>query len=223
MFKKSFSAFIVFLCCFMMACHAPKSLHHESLKEGDLLFQHLNCGPLCEAIEAVTQGVEGKKFAHCAMIVKIDDSLKVIEAIGNKVQTNSITAFFARSGDTNGVHNVTLGRVKNKYKSLLKKAVEFAKKQIGQPYDDEFLLDNGKWYCSELLYESFKAANNQKDFFILSPMTYKQPGSNDFFPAWIDYYRQLKAPIPEGKPGINPGSISRSDKIEIIQYPVLIK
>ena len=37
-----------------------------TLKEGDLLFQDLNCGELCDAIETVTQGVDGKDFSHCA-------------------------------------------------------------------------------------------------------------------------------------------------------------
>jgi hypothetical protein len=29
----------------------------ETLQEGDLLFQNLNCGELCDAIEAVTEEV----------------------------------------------------------------------------------------------------------------------------------------------------------------------
>ena len=208
--------FVLYVVFGGILCAQPNNVN---LKEGDILFQHLNCGPMCEAIEAVTQGVDGKKFAHCALVIKINDSLKVVEAIGNKVQLNSLAAFFARSGDTNALKNITIGRLKKEFKQLVTDAMAFAERQIGQPYDDEFLLDNGKWYCSELLYESFKVANNHKDFFLLYPMTYKLPGSNDYFPVWIDYYLGLNAPIPEGKPGINPGSISRSDKIEIIKYP----
>jgi hypothetical protein len=47
-------------------------------------------------------------------------------------------------------------------------------------------------------------------------MTFKDPNTHAFFPAWVDYYQQLKQDIPEGKPGINPGLISRSNKIQII-------
>ena len=60
------------------------------LKAGDLLFQDLNCGPLCDAIEAVTEGENGRDFSHCAMVISINDSLKVIEAIGQQVQINSL-------------------------------------------------------------------------------------------------------------------------------------
>jgi hypothetical protein len=47
-------------------------------------------------------------------------------------------------------------------------------------------------------------------------MTFKKPNSNDFFPAWVEYYKNIGIQIPEGKPGCNPGGISTSDKIKII-------
>jgi hypothetical protein len=188
----------------------------ETLQEGDLLFQDLNCGELCDAIEAVTEGVNGKDFSHCAMVVKINDSLKVLEAIGDQVQVNTLKDFFARSGDTASIQNITVGRVLEKYQPIIAKASLKAKEYIGQPYDDVFLMNNNSWYCSELLYEVFKEANDAQDFFELNPMTFKDPNTHTFFPAWVDYYKQLKQDIPEGKPGINPGLISRSDKIQIV-------
>ena len=190
--------------------------HPETLQEGDLLFQDLNCGELCDAIEAVTEGVNGKDFSHCAMVVKINDSLQVVEAIGDQVQVNTIKDFFARSGDTASIQNITVGRVLEKYQPIITKACLKAKEYIGQPYDDVFLMNNKSWYCSELLYEVFKEANDAQDFFELNPMTFKDPNTHTFFPAWVDYYQQLKQDIPEGKPGINPGLISRSDRIQII-------
>jgi hypothetical protein len=42
-------------------------------------------------------------------------------------------------------------------------------------------LNNGKWYSSELLHQPFKEANNQKDFFELASMTFKDPKTNHFF------------------------------------------
>ncbi len=188
----------------------------EALQEGDLLFQDLNCGELCDAIEAVTEGVDGKDFSHCAMVVKINDTLKVVEAIGDKVQVNTLKDFFARSGDTASVQNITVGRVLEKYQPIVAKAAMKVKEYIGQPYDDAFLMDNNSWYCSELLYDAFKEANDAQEFFELNPMTFKDPKTNDFFPAWVDYYQQLNQDIPEGKPGINPGLISRSDRVHIV-------
>lgn len=204
----------LYCCILICSCRQPG---HNEFKEGDLLFQDLNCGALCDAIETVTEGINGKDFSHCAMVVSINDTLKVIEAIGGGVQVNSLKTFFKRSGDTISIKNITIGRPKKEYEAIIPKATAFAIQQIGQPYDDEFLLNNNKMYCSELLYESFKAANHNDDFFTLQPMTFKDPETNDFFPAWVDYYQALQEPIPEGEPGINPGLISRSDKIEIIR------
>lgn len=204
----------IFLIALLSGC--TNSKNSLNLKEGDLLFQQLNCGELCHAIEAVTYGVNGKDFSHCAIVVNMNDTLKVVEAIGDQVQVNSIQNFLARSGDTLELKRTTIGRVKKKYAPLIQQATAFAKNQIGEPYDDEFLLKNDKWYCSELLYESFKDANNSSDFFKLEPMTFKDPKTDAFFPAWVEYYKQLNAEIPEGKAGINPGLLSRSSKIQII-------
>ncbi len=206
---------------FCYCCTSAPSCKHlyqaEVLREGDLLFQNLNCGELCDAIETVTEGVDGKDFSHCAMVTKVNDTLKVIEAIGDRVQVSSLQNFFARSGDTVLIQNITIARVKHQYENLLPNAISNADKLIGQPYDDEFLLSNGKWYCSELIYETFKQANNQNDFFQPEPMTFKNPKTKSFFPAWVRYYKKINTEIPEGKPGINPGLISRSNKIKIIK------
>ena len=213
--------FLLLYCC-TLAPSCNHSHQNKSLQEGDLLFQYFNCGDLCNAIEAVTEGFNGKDFSHCAIVVKINDTLKVVEAIGDKVQINSLNNFFERSGDTSTIKNVTIARVTHNYEPLITKAIAFVKQQIGQPYDNDFLIDNGKWYCSELLYQSFKEANNQKDFFGLAPMTFKDPKTNNYFPVWVDYYKQLNIEIPEGKQGVNPGLISRSSKIQILKFEHII-
>ncbi len=214
--KKPIGIIVFFSYC-MLTFSLATAQEGNGMQSGDLLFQDLDCGDLCDAIEAVTEGVNGRDFSHCGMVVLINDTLKVVEAIGKVVQVNSLETFFARSGDTSTINNITVARLKSNYKSLLNRATTYALEQLGQPYDREFLLDNGKWYCSELLYGSFKAANNGQDFFELAPMTYKDPSTQEFFPAWVNYYDQLKADIPEGKSGLNPGSISRSNKIQIIK------
>lgn len=212
----SLKNFIKVLFAFFSFQVNAQTLAIKGLQEGDLLFQDLNCGELCDAIEAVTEGANGQDFSHCAMVIRDADSLVVVEAIGNKVQLNSIQKFFARSGDTLAVKNIVVGRVKQPYKELIPVAAANAKALVGQPYDDAFLPDNNKWYCSEVLYEAFRKASNS-DFFELAPMTFKDPRTQAYFPAWINYYRELNVEIPEAIPGLNPGSISRSNKIEIVK------
>jgi len=141
---------------FACTTNPPKA----EVQHGDLLFQNLDCGDLCDAIEAVTYGIDGKDFSHCAMVVEINDSLKVVEAIGSQVQINSLASFYKRSGDSS---NITVGRLRPEHRSLIPDASKYAMLQVGEPYDDVFLPNNDKWYCSELIYESYKTANNGKD------------------------------------------------------------
>lgn len=197
----------------MHGCSKPTT---TNLAKGDILFQNLGCGDLCAAINAVTEGVDGKKFSHCGLVVQLGDSLCVIEAIGSAVQLTALRTFFARSGDTALMHNITVGRLKHEYANLIDGAVDYALHQLGVPYDSLFLMNNGSLYCSELIHEAFREANGGADFFTLKPMTFKMPSSTEFFPAWVDYYRAMGADIPEGEPGTNPGLISTSDKIQII-------
>ena len=189
-----------------------QSQHLPKLKTGYLLFQNIDCGPLCDAIEAVTEGVEGHDFSHIGLVYMRNDSTYVLEAIGKDVHLTPLALFAQRSS-----HPLVVAAVKKKYETIASTAVIVALQKCGTAYDDVFLYGNGKYYCSELIYDAFKEANNNKSFFQLHPMTFKVPGKNEFFPAWIEYYKQLGMPIPEGELGINPGSISRSNKLKIIR------
>lgn len=200
--------YILFL---LLASPALFAQSKFELKDGDLIFQDMDCGPLCDAIEAVTEGYDGVDFSHMGLVYHRNDTIYIIEAAGKAVRLNTLEKF-----SKNTVKPMYLGRLKKKYRKLINPAIDFSLKQIGVPYDAEYVYNNGSYYCSELIYDAFKEANNGKPFFQLFPMTYKQPGTQKFFPAWVDYYNKIGKPIPEGQPGCNPGGISVSDKIEII-------
>jgi len=180
------------------------------LKTGDFIFQNIACGPLCDAINAVTQGYQGNKFNHMGLVYLRNDSVLIIEAIGKDVHLSPLKDFLARSKSPHYT-----GRLKSAYQKDIPAALSFAMKQMGIKYDSQFLYDNGMYYCSELIYDAFKYANNGKAFFKLYPMTYKEPGSGEYFPVWKAYFEQLNMEVPEGKPGCNPGGISLSDKIDM--------
>ncbi|MFM2385814.1 MAG: hypothetical protein RL660_571 [Bacteroidota bacterium] len=204
---------LLFLALAIGACNNSNTQNTTAkLQAGDLLFQDLNCGDLCNAIEAVTEGVNGRDFSHCAMVVTVADSLAVVEAIGDTVQINSIAKFIARSGDS----NIVAARVKPNLQKLLPAASTFALAQVGKPYDDIFNIADDNYYCSELIYKAFKQANAGKDVFALYPMTFKDPNTKNFFPAWVNYYQELKCAIPEGAPGLNPGGISRDSNLTVL-------
>lgn len=193
--------FSIFLCgtgCIFSSSH--------SFREGDFLFQVLEGESLDDAITEVTAVDGHRSFTHCAMIVCLSDSMMVIEAIGDSVQVISIDKFYSRSG---GADNVVRMRLKREYRSYIHGATSFALSLRGQPYDDEYLPDNGKWYCSELLAVAFNTSAG-KEIFSFHPMTFKDPETGGFHPMWVEHYSRLGIAIPEGVEGNNPNDLAYS-------------
>ncbi|MCS6981863.1 MAG: YiiX/YebB-like N1pC/P60 family cysteine hydrolase [Flavobacteriales bacterium] len=185
-----------------------------TLRSGDILFQDLNCGPLCDAIETVTWGTGGRDFSHCGLVVERGDSIYVLEAIGEKVQLTPLRRFFARSGDTDRVENILAGRFDGLSHELREKAAQIGLRELGKPYDDVFLPNNDAWYCSELVAYAYNEAAGRA-VFEPAPMTFRAPGSQTFLPVWKRYFDSLKVEIPEGMPGFNPGALSRHPALRV--------
>jgi hypothetical protein len=207
--KNFFLASLILLSFCLPATAQEKG--HLKLESGDLIFQDLDCGGMCDAIESVTRSYSGYHFSHIGLVHRTGDKVMVIEAAGAGVREIPLDSFARRTANP-----MLVGRVKDQYKKTIDKAIDFSIRQLGIPYDDAFLYNNGKYYCSELIYDAFKYANDNQPFFQLEPMTFKEPGSDQYFPVWVDYYKKLEQAIPEGAPGCNPGGLSRSEKINII-------
>ena len=182
------------------------------LQEGDLLFQDLDSSPLCDAIELVTPGYNGANFSHIGLVVLDNDTLKVLEAIPPKVMITNLDDFINRSFDKNGNPKVIVGRLKKEFTNSISNAVSYSKSKLDITYDEVFLINNETYYCSELIYEAFL----NDSIFELKPMTFLHPKTKDTLKVWKEYYSDLNTNIPEGNPGINPGIMSLSNKIDIV-------
>ena len=182
------------------------------LQEGDLLFQDLDSSPLCDAIELVTPGYKGANFSHIGLVVLDNDTLKVLEAIPPKVMITTLDDFINRSFDKNGNPKVIVGRLKKEFTNSISNAVSYSKSKLDITYDEVFLINNETYYCSELIFEAFE----KDSIFQLKPMTFLHPNNKDTVTVWKEYYSDLNTNIPEGNPGINPGIMSLSNKIEIV-------
>ena len=185
-----------------------------TFQEGDIFFQDLDCGPPCDAIEAVTQGYMGSNLSHCAIITEVGPNLKttkLAEAIGETVTETTLEEFLNRS------NKVLVGRLKKEHAELIPIALKHIEDNLlGKPYDYIFDITDDTYYCSEIIYEGLKVADDTKDLFALNPMTFNEPGTNTPFIHWVDYYEKLEQPIPEGKLGLNPGGMSQSKAIDIV-------
>src|SRR5690606_3496647 len=68
------------------------------LKNGDLLFINVNCGAMCDAINAVTEGFENNDFNHVGMIYSDNnEDFFVYEAISTGVVKTPLNDFLKRT------------------------------------------------------------------------------------------------------------------------------
>ena len=198
--------FIIFFIIFL----SSKAQEKIVLQNGDFIFQSMNCGPLCDAINEVTDGYKGHDFSHMGMVYIKNDAVYIIEASGQEVKVTPWETFKTYTNQ-----KMYVGRLKKKYQKYIPSAIDFSLKQVGVPYDDAYIYNNQKYYCSELFYDAILFAYH-KPFFKLEPMTFISPKTKAFFPVWVDYYKQQNIEIPQGQLGCNPGGISKSKKLKII-------
>ncbi|MGB3617444.1 MAG: YiiX/YebB-like N1pC/P60 family cysteine hydrolase [Catalinimonas sp.] len=198
------------LCLFLFVMMGPVFGQGFRLQPGDLLFQDLDCGPLCDAIEAVTEGTEGADFSHVGIVSRVEgDRVWITEAVAAGVVRTPLANFLRRSADASGRPKVVVGRLKAAHRARIPDALAQLRHYEGRPYDRVYRMDDSTYYCSELVQEVF-------GLFTVQPMTFLDPATGRTFPAWVDYYEALGVPIPEGAPGLNPGGVSRSDALDIV-------
>ena len=182
------------------------------LQNGDILFQDLDSSELCTAIESVTNGYMQSDLSHVGLVVYKNQEILVIEAIPPKVILTPLDTFLNRSKDDNGKPKVIVGRLKQEYKHLIDKSINYCLSKIGYDYDEEFIFENNSFYCAELIYNSF----DNDEIFKSKPMSFENPDDENILKIWEEYYSKINKPIPKNKLGINPGLMSISNAIEIV-------
>lgn len=108
-----------------------------------------------------------------------------------------------------------LARLKPPCRKLIPKALALGMACIGKSYDYGYVLGDSSYYCSELIYQILKDANQGQEVFPLNRMTFKD-STGRILPDWESYFERHSMPVPEGEAGINPGAMSRSRKVLLL-------
>ena len=75
------------------------------------------------------------------------------------------------------------------------------------PYDYSFRPDNGKFYCSELVWECYRTSDGSP-IFTAHPMNFRaEDGTLPQF--WTELFARRGESVPEGVPGTNPNDMSQ--------------
>lgn len=183
-------------------------------KHGDLIFTQIGSG--ANAISAVTEGYRGARINHIGVVVLNIKGTYVLEAFPPEVRVTQIAVHLRRSAYVTDTPRFLLGRLNEEHAALIPAAIEYGLQQRNKPYDQLYLTDEGSLYCSELVIDMFKSANNGVEFFVEKPMSFIDLVTGDIHPVWIEYYAKFGMEVPAAHPGSNPGDISKDDRITIV-------
>lgn len=162
---------------------------------GDLLFHVTDQG---NAVTDVTPGM----IDHVAIYV---GNGQVIEAISEGVTTTPLLQLKQREG---GYYLIGVVNGANKRQS-----VQNSFTYLGRNYDHLYLPDNDDIYCSELVELAYVNKNGEKVFEPI-PMSFHD-SNGQITPYWIRFYKLYGMEVPEGKPGTNPGELSKRKNVRI--------
>jgi len=91
-------------------------------------------------------------------------------------------------------------------------AVRRARSFLGVPYDYSYRPGREKLYCSELVWESYRAEDGTP-LFTARPMNFRAAdGTMPQF--WTELFAKAGEEIPEGVPGTNPNDMARESILE---------
>lgn len=208
---------IVVLTTLLVAC-APRT---ERLRTGDLIFcavpSETDEGTAAGAI-AASVGHGNVNIIHVAIAEVADDTVWVIDATMKRgVDRHPLDTLIRDFTGAGGEKPVLL--VKRLKKGFSPQFIDNAKRFLGQPYDYWFQPDNGRQYCSELVWESYRGPDGTP-LFDSYPMNFKGP--DGAYPAyWVQLFEELGEPIPQDAPGTNPQDMADADILRDVRLPAV--
>ena len=131
----------LFVIMALMTISCNNDVDVNALQEGDIVFIESQSSQ-SPYIKIGTMS----KWTHCGVVVNTPEGMKVLEA-SKTVKLTPFNSFIGRAKN----ENWCIKRPKQK----LTKPINY-NKYIGQPYDLEFKFNNGKMYCSELVWLVYK-------------------------------------------------------------------
>ncbi len=194
------------ICVLMLTLLSACTNSGYTPRNGDLLFKVAGDSAPSKAIADATAWHDSVKFSHVAIVATENGKPYVIEATGKKGVTRTEWDDFMASAPRIGEKaGVVVMRVTADFSA--EDAVERAEGHLGEEYDWSYCPDNGKMYCSELVYESFRKADGTP-LFTAKPMNFRD-SKGDMPRFWVELFEKLNEPIPEGVEGTNPNDMSK--------------
>jgi len=194
----------------------------SDLQTGDLLFQ-CGTGAMTEAIVTATGDDRPLNYTHVGILLAAErpahraptecphssapaDSVLEATTEGG-VRIVALAEFLDRAARIGEKSATVAMRLKDT--TGVAASIARARKALGAPYDYSFRPDNGRYYCSELVYDHYLRTDGTHCF-TARPMNFRAPDGT--LPRyWAELFERLGEPVPEGVPGTNPNDLSQED------------
>ena len=189
------------------ACTASE----PEIRTGDLLFEVGATSEMSGAITAATGDDSPLNFTHVGIAITCEGADSVLEATSNgRVRMTSLDEFLKNAARINGRPAVMAMRLSDT--TGVAASVARARSFRGLPYDYSYRPDNGRFYCSELIWESYRTPDGER-IFPARPMNFR--ATDGTMPAfWVELFERLGEPIPEGEPGTNPNDMAHDPHLK---------
>ena len=205
--------FLLLLQVFLLACSTNMPVEstgkYAMLREGDLLFCIAVKG---NAITDVTEGTENLNIDHLAIVHYRGNSPYALEAVRQGVVLTEIDSFMKRNSRNASLPLVLASRLRDT--TGVSHSVSRALTHLGKPYDYNFMPDDDRIYCSELVQKSYVDVNGELIFKPI-PMSFHDRNGR-ITDYWKAYYGRQGLQVPEGEPGSNPGDLSRRKELTVV-------
>ena len=193
----------------------------QQIEKGDLLFVGLPMNYLeddmSSAIAAAT-GNDDTNFIHTAIFdVDAQGKIWIIDAtIKHGVDRYPLDTFLVDFTLSDGSYPYfQVMRLKDNSRAA--QYVANAMRYVGEEYDVSFLPDNGRHYCTELIYDAY--IDDTVHRFVMGPMDFKNRAGE--FPAyWVKRFGYTETPIPQGLPGTTPQEMRKDSNLERVEVDI---
>ncbi len=208
--KRAFLFCCVMSCMMMLSC-VKNTKQLEDIQSGDIIFVSLPMNYSLIDSVVVNDTSSEKNFIHVAVAdVDEDGKLWVIDAtLKHGVDRHPVDTFFNDFTLRNGeLPNMEVWRLKDC--SDMGIYMENIKQYIGEEYDMNFMMDNGKHYCSELIYDAY-LKDGEHVFELGEVVMRNSKGTVPIY--WIQLFDKISMPLPQGKVGIMPQQMYDGGKL----------
>jgi hypothetical protein len=128
----------------------------ENLESGDLLFVHGESRIFLGLVDfsRLASDLADSPFSHVAIVSREDDQLWVYDIVAEGPRRIAFADFIV----DRRLFLLAAKRLRSEHRQHIPPAIRFCRHawQQQQPFDDDFRLDNDRWYCSELIEIAFR-------------------------------------------------------------------